>query len=164
MKKYVALAISALLTLSCNSQEKKAKEDAQEGTKAHSTEAPKGSWKVNREFDEDGNLIRYDSIYSWSSGTDLNELAAMDRDSILKSMRSRFYRNFSGFDHEGFSDIFGEDSLFTKQFFNDDFFDSDFGHDFMDIDQIRKRMERMQRKFLERYGADFNNQERKDEE
>ena len=25
---------------------------------------PKGSWKVDREFDENGNLIRYDSIYT----------------------------------------------------------------------------------------------------
>lgn len=164
MKKYVVLAISALLTISCNSQEKKSKDDTHEGTKAQITEEPKGSWKVNREFDEEGNLIRYDSIYSWSSGTDLNELAAMNRDSILKSMQSRFYRNFSHFDHKDFPNLFEDDSLFAKRFFNDDFFDSDFGHDFMDIDKVRERMENMQRNFLERYGADFSSKEEKDEE
>ncbi|MGB5820835.1 MAG: hypothetical protein WBG90_15220 [Saonia sp.] len=98
-------------------------------------------------------MIRYDSIYSWSSGDDLDELATFDRDSTLKSMQSRFYRNFSqfDFDKEGFGDLFAEDSLFTKQFFNNDFFENDFGKDFMDIDKMHERMESMQKQFLERY-------------
>lgn len=156
MKKYVVLAISALLTISCNSQEKQNKDDVQGDAEAQITETPKGSWKINKEFDEQGNLIRYDSIYSWSSGTDLDKLATMDRDSILQSMQSRFYRGFSNFNHEGFSDLFSKDSLFTKQFFNEDFFDSDFGHDFMDIDRVREQMENMQREFLERYQSEFD--------
>lgn len=152
MKKYSVLVLFALLTMSCNSQEKKNKDDTQtEGSKEQIKETPKGSWKVNREFDEDGNLIRYDSIYSWSSNTDLGELATMDKDSILKSIQSRFYRSFSDFDNEGFPDFFAKDSLFNKQFFTDDFFESEFGQDFMDIDRVRERMEAMQRKFLERY-------------
>ncbi|PIF00722.1 MAG: hypothetical protein CR994_05050 [Maribacter sp.] len=156
MKKYVLLVVSAFLTLSCNSQEKKNKDSSQDGDKARIAEAPKGSWKVNREFDEDGNLIRYDSIYSWSSGTDLDKMATMDRDSILSSMQSRFYNGFSNFDDEGFPELFSNDSLFAKQFFNDDFFDSDFGQDFMEIDRVREQMENMQRRFLERYRSEFD--------
>lgn len=163
MKKYFIGMLTVLLTVSCNSQEKKKKDSAENLDKSGVVEAPKGSWKVNKEFDEAGNLIRYDSIYSWSSETDLGQLADMDRDSILNAMRSRFYSSFSGFGHKGFPNLFAEDSLFTKQFFNDDFFDSDFGHDFMDIDQVRKRMEHMQRKFLERYGAEFEKRERKEQ-
>lgn len=157
MKKYGMLVLSALLTLSCNSQEKKNEDNTPiKGNEEKITETPKGSWKVNSEFDEDGNLIRYDSIYSWSSNTDFEDLATMDKDSILKSMQSRFYRSFSDFNREGFPDIFGSDSLFTKQFFTDDFFDSEFGNDFMDIDRVRERMESMQRKFLERYQSEFD--------
>jgi hypothetical protein len=157
MKKYGMLVLSALLTLSCNSQEKKNEDNAQiKGKEEKITETPKGSWKVNREFDEEGNLIRYDSIYSWSSNRDFGDLATMDRDSILKSMQSRFYRSFSDFNNERFPDIFGSDSLFTKQFFTDDFFNSEFGNDFMDIDRVRERMESMQRKFLERYQSEFD--------
>ena len=156
MKKYSILVLSALVTMSCNSQEKNDADNTQiEKNKAQITEAPKGSWKVNREFDEDGNLIRYDSIYSWSSETDIDALATIDRDSILKSMQSRFYRGFSDFNKEGFSDLFANDSLFTKHFFTDDFFDSDFGQDFMDIDRVRERMEAMQRKFLKRYQSEL---------
>ena len=60
---------------------------------------------------------------------------------------------------EATGDLFSDDSLFTKRFFDDDFFDSDFGEDFMDIDRIRKRMETMQQRFLERYQSEFENLE-----
>jgi len=152
IKKCGIFLFATLLSLGCNSQENKNKEEPDKKEEAV-TDAPKGSWKVNREFDEAGNLIRYDSIYSWSSGNNLDELATFDRDSTLKSMQSRFYRNFSqfDFDKEGFGDLFAEDSLFTKRFFNDDFFGNEFGKDFMDIDEMQKRMEAMQKRFLDRY-------------
>lgn len=160
MKKYGILVLSALLSISCNSQENKTEDNARmKGNEEHLTETPKGSWKINKEFDEDGNLIRYDSIYSWSSTTDLDDLATLDKDSVLKSMQSRFYRSFSHFNREGYPGFFGEDSLFTKQFFTDDFFESEFGQDFMDIDRVRERMEDMQRKFMERYQSEFRIQE-----
>ncbi len=152
IKKCGILLLAAFLTTGCNSQQNKSKEESDKKEEV-ATETPKGSWKVNREFDEAGNLIRYDSIYSWSSGDDLEELATFDRDSTLKSMQSRFYRNFSqfDFDEEGFGDLFAEDSLFTKRFFNDDFFENDFGKDFLDIDKMHERMEAMQKRFLDRY-------------
>ena len=138
MKKYGILVLSALLTMSCSSQENKTEDNAQmKGNEEQLTETPKGSWKINKEFDEDGNLIRYDSIYSWSSNTDLDDLATLDKDSVLQSMQSRFYRSFSDFNREGYPAFFSEDSLFTKQFFTDDFFESEFGQDFMDIDRVR---------------------------
>lgn len=142
-----------LLSTACNSQENKSKAyiDHKDGI---TNSAPKGAWKVNREYDEAGNLIRYDSVYSWSSGTDLDHLATLDRDSILKSMQANLYKKFSNFDfgREGFGDFFSNDSLFIKPFFHDDFFESDFGKDIMDIQKIQERMEAMQKQFIERYG------------
>jgi len=152
IKKYMIFLLATLFGVGCNSQENKNKE-IENTNKVVVAETPKGSWKVNREYDEEGNLIRYDSIYTWSSGYELDKLAGFDRDSVLKSMQSRFYRNFSqfDFDKEGFGDVFAEDSLFMKRFFNDDFYENDFGKDFMDIDKMHERMEAMQKRFLERY-------------
>ena len=153
MKKYTTLLLVALLSMGCNSQEATHKNEKNKENAEVSSEAPKGSWKVNKEFDEAGNIVRYDSIYSWSSMNDLDELATFDRDSVLQSMQSRFYRNFSqfDFDREGFGDIFAEDSLFAKHFFNNDFFENEFGKDFMDIDKMHERMESLQKQFIERY-------------
>ena len=156
MKKLAILSMAAILNLSCNAQEnKKAESLRKDKDDVSQSEPPKGTWKVDKEFDEDGNLIRYDSIYSWSSKNDLDELAQKNPDSVLRSFQSRFYRNFSGIDNQRFGDLFADDSLFTKRFFDEDFFDSEFGEDFMDIDRIRKRMETMQQQFLERYRSEF---------
>lgn len=154
MKKIAILSMVAILNLSCNAQENKKEANLQKDSIAQA-EPPKGTWKVDKEFDENGNLIRYDSIYSWSSTDNLGELAQRNPDSLLQSFRSKFYRNFSHIDNQRFGDLFSDDSLFTKRFFDNDFFDSDFGEDFMDIDRIRKRMEMMQQRFLERYQSEF---------
>lgn len=153
MKRYIMVLLAALLSIGCNSQEENNKDDKTTEKEQASTKTPKGSWEVNKEFDEEGNLIRYDSIYSWSSGENLDELASFDRDSVLRSMRSKFHRSFSNFDfdQEGFGNLFEEDSLFTKRFFDNNFFDSDFGRDFMDIDKMHERMQAMQKRFMDRY-------------
>lgn len=155
MKKATTLLMAAVLTLSCDAQEKDSADTLKKEDKQTVAGQPKGEWKVNKEFDEAGNLIRYDSIYSWSSGNDLDELSLLDRDSTLRSLRSRFYREFSRIDEQEFGDLFSADSIFSKRFFNDDFFDSEFGRDFMDIDRIRERMERLQQEFLEKYQSEY---------
>lgn len=160
MKKIALLSIAAILNLGCNAQENKIEKNLQKDNDSITqiAEPPEGTWKVDKEFDEDGNLIRYDSIYSWSS-TDVNELAQKNPDSLLKSFRSKFYRNFSKFDDQRFEDLFADDSLFAHRLFDDDFFNSQLGEDFMDIDRIRERMETMQQQFLERYRSEFDNPE-----
>ncbi len=161
MKKIMILSLAAIFNMSCSAQEKKKDEDLQrkKDAPAHAAEQPKGTWKVDQEFDEEGNLIRYDSIYSWSSGDDLDDLSLLDRDSALQSMQSKFYSRFSQFEKHGFHDIFSQDSLFTHRFFDDDFFKSDFGEDFMDLDKMHERMEAMQKKFLEKYRSEFEDPE-----
>ena len=84
----------------------------------------------------------------------------MDKDSLLNNFESKFYRRFSTFKDQGFEDIFQQDSLFGNHFFNDDFFESDFGTDFMELDKVHKRMIDRQKKFLEKYRSDFNNKEK----
>ncbi len=145
----------ALLSMSCNGQKNEKKEDTFKEHKKTLTEEPKGTWKVDKEFDENGNLIRYDSIYSWSSNSVFDDLSMIGKDSLVKSFESKFFRNFSQFENQGFENMFTPDSLFSKHFFNDDFFKSDFGKDFIDIDNIRQQMINRQKKFLEKYQSEF---------
>lgn len=148
-----ALFLLALLFLgnSCQAQEKEEEMKAQEQKETKKPETAGGAWKVHREFDESGNLIRYDSIYSWSSEDAMENLETLDRDSLLQAMRSRFYRHFTRIDSLAFPNFFGRDSLFTKGFFDDGFFKSDFGRDFLDIDHMRKRLEAIEEEFLRKY-------------
>ena len=155
MKKYILFIKVALLSVGCSGQNNEAKKELAKEKQDSIAEQPKGSWKVDKEFDENGNLIRYDSIYSWSSNNKFNDLSLMDKDSLLKSFESKFFSGLSHFENQGFEDIFSKDSLFSKHFFNDDFFGSDFGKDFMNIDKIRQQMIERQKKFLEKYQSEF---------
>jgi len=150
MKKFILLLALALLSISCNGQKNETKK-----SESNVIEEPKGTWKVDKEFDENGNLIRYDSIYSWSSNSKFDNLSSADRDSLMQSFKSRFFSDFSKFENEGFEDIFSNDSVFSNHFFNDDFFDSNFGKEFMDIDRIRQQMIERQKQFLEKYQSEF---------
>lgn len=157
MKKYILLLMLFFLSIGCKGQEKQANEKKAKEPEKNVVEKPKGSWKVDKEFDEDGNLIRYDSIYSWSSSGKYDHLSSMQRDSVMQSFKSRFFTNFSKFENDGFEDVFSKDSLFSNRFFNNDFFGSPFGKDFMNIDKIRQQMIDRQKKFLEKYQLEFKN-------
>ncbi|SDB31570.1 hypothetical protein SAMN03097699_0661 [Flavobacteriaceae bacterium MAR_2010_188] len=155
MKRYFLLFMIGLLSVSCNGQKNDTRKTEIIESEGKVVEQPKGSWKVDKEFDENGNLIRYDSIYSWSSDGKLDDLSVLDKDSLLQSFKSRFFTNFSDFENNGFDEVFTKDSLFSKHYFNDDFFGSDFGKDFMNIDKITQQMIERQKKFLEKYQSEF---------
>lgn len=155
MKRYILLFMIGLVSVSCKGQKKETKIVETEENRDNIVEKPKGTWKVDKEFDENGNLIWYDSIYSWSSNDKFENLSSIDRDSLMQSFKSRFFTNFSGFENQGFETVFSQDSLFSKHFFTDDFFDSNFGNDFMDIDELTQQMITRQRKFLEKYQSEF---------
>lgn len=155
MKKYMLVLAAVLISLSCTGQNKKEREVQKIEKEKLEMNQPKGSWTVEKEFDEHGNLIRYDSIYSWSSSNDLSNLSAVDRDSLLQKFKSRFFTSFSDFENQSFDNFFSNDSLFSQRFFNDDFFESSFGRDFMDIDKIRQEMIEKQKEFLNKYQSEF---------
>ncbi len=153
MKTYAFLLIIALWSVSCSGQEDKViKEESKQAE--NKIEDPKGTWRVDKEFDENGNLIRYDSIYSWSSSK-FDDIASLDKDSLMQSFKSRFFTNFSKFENERFENVFSQDSLFSNRFFNDDFFISPLGKEIMDIDKMRQQMIARQKQFLEKYQSEF---------
>ncbi len=151
MKKYISILMVFLLCGSCSGQSNNI--DRKKSISA--SKQPEGTWKVDKEFDENGNLIRYDSIYSWSSDKKFDNLSIKEKDSILKSMESSFFNGFSYLQNQGFEDLFTPDSLFSKHFFSDDFFKSDFGNDFRDIEKIREKMMLKQKQLLKKYQSEI---------
>lgn len=102
--------------------------------------APKEDIKVNKKFDEQGNLIQYDSTYTynWSSDTTLtNHLSAEDFQkffggnfSFSNDSTMTGHSFFDDFDRM-FSDHFGmiPDSGFAKKFGSRHFHSFNFGND-----------------------------------
>ncbi|WP_339705474.1 hypothetical protein [uncultured Kriegella sp.] len=154
MKKYILLSFVAILAAACNAQEKNSIESNHENELVQ--KEPKGTWRVTKELDEKGNLIRYDSIYSWSSSEKSKNIGAHTLDS-LNQMVSKAFRRFGTINGNAtFPDFFNSDSLFGKDLFHDNFFDEEFFRDrfynqFSDRKKLLKHMDSLQREFLEKY-------------
>lgn len=141
----------AILATSCNAQdtENSSKNSSDLETKKDSLHKPKGNWKVNKEVDENGNIIRYDSIYSWSSSGNIKDI---ESDSIFNQMHSMMQKRFSMLQSPRLNGFSEHDSI-MKQFFSDDFFKDDFFSNavpsgFPNMNAIMEQMEAMRQNFF----------------
>jgi hypothetical protein len=115
------IMITFLLALSCQHNTDR-QISRLENDSALSTDSikPDVNIKVNRHYDDDGNLIGYDSVYSSFYSSMQGDTARMD--SVMHGFDTFFRRHHSfGFDRQ-FNSLFFEDSLRHFDFFQDDFF------------------------------------------
>jgi hypothetical protein len=125
MKTVVILFMINALFLSCNSQEIKSKHSK--------SKKPHVSYKVTKKYDENGNLIELDSVYtSYYSNIEGDTL---NTDSIMTGFSEYFDNAFS----QDFSNRFySVDSMLMPGFFHQDFFEKQF------LDQSREMLELLQ--------------------
>lgn len=105
--------------------------------------SPKEDIKVNKKFDEQGNLIQYDSTYTYNWSSDTTFMNQMSPEDLQKFFGGNFgffndstmvgHSFFDGFD-KMFSDHFGmmSDSTLTKNFGSRQFRSFSFGNDSID--------------------------------
>jgi hypothetical protein len=112
----LVIALTLLFSIASCQVKKKQPE-----TKAEKkTVQPKVDIKVNRQYDDKGNLIGFDSTYSSYYSTYRGDTALMD--SLFKKFDFSFNRKHPSILDEHFGKLFFEDSLFYHDFFHDDFF------------------------------------------
>lgn len=101
--------------------------------------------KVNKEYDENGNLIRYDSTYTYyDSNIEGDEIAA---DSIFNNFRNMFENNYSFSTTPYFNDLFFEDSLLKYDFYKNDFFHERFMNNMQQMERLFWEMDSIGNKF-----------------
>jgi len=144
MKKVMLLGVSLMVVIACHSQShQKGDSSTKNGSETTiSQKTPKGNWEVHKKFDENGNLIAKDSIYtySWSSknGTPISMAKA---DSLFQRLHSQFQSSFGMMD---FPRGFDVDSL------QNSFFNHNFSGNFDEIrQQMMKRMQALQEQFMD---------------
>lgn len=150
--KTMALAVLMAVSMAgCNAQEKK--DDGSEKDAAlNSTPAqpePRGTWKVTKELDENGNLIRYDSIYQYSYGNiNGQEVPPREMDSVMASfqefMQARMPRHFA----PSLMDPLERDSL-HQDFFENGFFQNHWEDFFPEMQQQLRQMDSLHRQFFQ---------------
>jgi len=135
-----ALALTLFL-VGCNGQTKQDLEDLNSDSIK-----PKTDIKVNKEYDENGNLIRYDSSYSYYYSNISND--TLVRDSIFNDFQNYFNKRY-GFSNEPFfDDYFFEDSLLHYDFYKQDFFSNRFRRNMEYMDQLFWEMDSLKNNFF----------------
>ncbi len=140
MKRILFILLVVPLTfLSCNGQK---------GTINSQTadNQPQKNIKVNKEYDENGNLVKYDSTYSYYY-SNIGEDSAI-RDSIFENFTKHFNQNYSFSDHPYFRDFFFEDSLLNYDFYKKDFFYDRFKDNMARMDSLFREMDVMKNDFF----------------
>lgn len=149
---FITLSITAI---GCNSQNKSEnkipKTDITEQTKGTD---PKVDVKVNKQYDSKGNLIKYDSTYSYfhtSKGVDSSKIAL---DSIFRDFKLEYSSNFSKLVDEEFKDLFLSDTLFRYDFLNNDYFKKRFEMNSKKFEELFSEMDVRKSEFLNKINTE----------
>lgn len=141
-KDLIAIALSITL-MSCNGQTGK-----QKGESNKITGSPQTSIKVDKKYDDKGNLIQFDSTYSsyYSNIRDDKHL----RDSIFNSFRNSLNNKYFFSRDPYFNDLFFEDSLLKYDFYKKDFFANRFKNNMRRMDSLFWGMDSLKNSFFKR--------------
>ena len=143
MKRIWMLFMAVTLILSsCNGQEKQIKKDKSGDAK----KAPKEDIIVNKQYDEHGNLIQYDSTYTYFYSNIENDTIA--EDSIFTNFRKMFELQYPFSYKPYFNDFFFRDSLMKYDFYKKDFFTERFRQNIEHTEKIFQEMDSIKNKFF----------------
>jgi hypothetical protein len=115
----ITMTVLALLFSSCDKDSNGQTTDLKKN-KSGSAIKPKIDIKVNRRFDEKGNLIGFDSTYTSYYSNVSGDTAQMD--SLMGSFDRYFREDHSYFFSKKFDPLFFNDSTRYPDFFHDDYF------------------------------------------
>lgn len=141
MKKTIIFTVFvSLMLVSCNGQNKLDKT-----TDKKDTIKPEIDINVHKEYDEDGNLIRVDSTYTYFYSNIKN-------DSLLeKEIFNRFKLNFKGhfkpIDSLFLEDFYIDEPFNLDNFYTDEFFKDNFRFHQKRIDDILKQMDSLKNNY-----------------
>ena len=104
--------------------------------------------KVNKEYDENGNVIRYDSSYTYIYTHSGGRTEELNIDSIFGSFKPYFFNR--GFDlmKDPFDQFFEKDTFYQNHFFDNDFFMQQFQNEMFRFEDMMREMDSLRNRFL----------------
>src|SRR5512133_2843935 len=140
MKRILSITLAFILILfSCNGQEKN-------GDRKTKENLPQTNIKVNKEYDKNGNIIKYDSTYSSYYSNIRND--SVLKDSIFKNFTNKFNENYFFSNQPYFKNFFFADSLLMYDFYKKDFFYNRFKNNMERMDSLFRGMDLMKNDFF----------------
>lgn len=121
MKKILFTILMLIITIGCKAQNEQGDIVLADSL---SQNKPQTKIIVNKEYDENGNLIKFDSSYSYYYSNALNDSTFAD--STLAVFQNDFFNSFPNIQRPFLNEMFFEDSLMNYDFYKDDFFSKRF--------------------------------------
>lgn len=142
MKRIGILVIVLSITLiSCNGQNKKTNKE-----ELTDKNLPQTNIKVDKKYDEDGNLVKYDSTYTYYYSN--IEKDSTLTDSIFNNFKNIFNQHYFFSTNPFFNDLFFQDSLLKYDFYTEDFFRNRFRNNMLRMDSLFWGMDSLKNKFF----------------
>lgn len=156
MKKIALISFALFMLFSCNGQTSKKESNAL----SDKENKPKIDYKVDKKYDENGNLVAYDSVYTYYySNIDKD---AMIKDSIFQKFNTYFETNHM-LDNSFFNDFFKQEGYRKDDFFSDAFFEDHFKKDELMMNEMLQRMDSIKNQFfINEYPIDDYSEIKKD--
>ena len=136
----IAIALSFTL-LGCNGQTGK-----QNGDSVNKGTNPQTSIKVDKKYDSKGNLINYDSTYSYYY-SNIKDNKGLE-DSIFANFKNQFNNKYFFSTNPYFNDFFFQDSLLKYDFYRKDFFINRFRNNMRMMDSLFWGMDSLKNSFF----------------
>jgi hypothetical protein len=134
--------VAVLLTVglsSCNGQERKK-------TVMKDQNKPQTNIKVIKKYDKNGNLVKYDSTYSYYYSNMKND--SIVRDSAVTQFKRYFNNKYKFSEEPFFKDLFFQDSLLKYDFYNKDFFTKRFRNNMDKMDKLFEQMDSLKNQYF----------------
>jgi len=148
MKKVLLLLLLATGTISCDAQHRQNEKPQKEVTTIDENR-PQAKWKVNKKYDDKGNLIGYDSTYTWTY-TSKGKVHSVEADSVMAAFKKQFDMELPSLFNKSFGNPIRSDSLFYKEFTAPDYFSKKWEGHYFDMKEMMKEMDSMRNSFLDK--------------
>lgn len=149
MKKLLLFIVLITGTTGCNGQQKQNEKTPKvTAGPEHTDSKPEVNWKVNKRYDDKGNLVEYDSTYTWSYSDKSGKMQQINPDSVMMEFRKKFDSEFPPVFNRNFGNPIWTDSLFYKDFATPDYFMRKWNNHYFDMRKMMREMDSLRNSFL----------------
>ena len=116
--------------------------------------------KVNKEYDEDGNIIRYDSSYTYIYHNSDGNFEELNVDSIFHNFKPYFFDHGFEIMQSPFKEFFKNDTIYQHHFFDEDYFLQHFNKQLFEFENMMKEMDSLRNLYLKDLYPEYQYQQK----
>jgi len=108
---------------------------------------PKVDIKVKKKYDKKGNIIGYDSTYSYIYVSPGGTKQDINLDSLMQKFKPMFFGQGGNLLQDPLEEFFNNDSLVNQNFFDNHFFENQFNQNMFDFRAMVQKMDSLRNEF-----------------